>query len=207
MRILLGLALAVTLAANATAATFKIGYGNAVGTVSYPKTDDSGAARDVANADDDVSHGLIAIGVEMMEPVVGPLSLGIEIGVGLPAGDYTLDTKDAYVPPAGVVHKFDGDEITMTMTTVPILAKASAAFEVGPGEIRAGLGLGALIMSAKSEVTLTTWNNPIAGVDPNKLEAAATVDSVDTQWNSGGVGVFLAQITPGYHLKIGEKGA
>lgn len=201
MRTLLAVLLTVTFATNAAAAVFKIGYGNAVATALTVKEDESvGGVSPDTILEDDVSTGQIMIGVELSEPLFGPVSLGIDAGIGLPAGEAEIQGTDAHVPAPGAPNRYEGDKSSMTMVTVPLLGKLTAAFPVGPGEIRAGLGIGAVLVSWTSHETDTKW-----GGNSNKTAVTDISTSIEMNTRAGTTALVMAQITPGYHLTIGEN--
>lgn len=197
MRILLAMGLAALIGSQAGAAV-KIGYLSLPGELAWVE---HGATGNI-NKTDGVSQGVILLGVDVMEPMSPSIGLGISVGIGLPAGSIEFDRTKEYISVGGI-NPNDGDKVTVSLMTVPVLGHACYHRPLGKGTFALDLGVGAILVGLDIENVETYWwdsmaSSPYRGAGDVKM-ATQTVNSTDF------TPVFTVQLAPCYTIGISEK--
>lgn len=207
MKHLLAALLAMAVSAPAWSVSLKVGYGLVPAEDRFQITDDSVVAGTERNGSASTSFGVLMIGSEVMGKVTDSISLGVEVGCGLPMGEYKMDAVRGYVPVVGDVNKFDGDSTTIRLATIPILARAEYAMKAGPGTASLGLATGAVLMGVTAEsVDVLWWNgNNTNSIGADKTATKTEQAGTKTTNNTVLLWAYTVNIVPAYRYSLTEE--
>jgi len=193
MRSILAFGLAVCLASSAGAAV-KIGYGTIPGSNLYPQFNVTTSKQ--ANKTESFSFGMLTFGGDSLTKINDNISIGIEVGAGMPMGSYKFDeTNYAINVPAGADKNQTnaGDTFELNAATATVLAKGVYSMPLGNGIGSLGLGLGTTMVGLLYESINQKYDNATGQTAEDKV----------TETGCKFVPLFVIGITPGYAMTVG----